>query len=319
MMRDQGRISVVSALALMMGWGVGVIGAAEPSRSEITWPGMTRAGTVLLHNGWSLRPAGWQALLGDFPVVMAVHPSEPVLAVLHAGYGEHEVMTLEAGTGKMIGRVTLTETFAGLAWSRDGARLYVGGASDGVVYRFDHDGGLLFHKARIACHVSEAKEKKKGESCIAGIVVSGDGKTLWVADAFAHVVIRVESLNEIAAAKVTALPIGKDTYPYGLAWDEERNRLYASLWNQAEVAVIDTERESRRTLEGAGAPQRAAPGAGGQGALRRQCQPQHGLGHRHQDGQDGRGDRHGDRARRPLGLHAQFAGAVARRVGAVRR
>ena len=85
----------------------GRAGATTPEGKElITWPGMTRAGTVLLPNGWSLKPAGRQAQLGDLPVQIAVHPSEPILAILHAGYGEHEVVTVDAcRRGRVIGRV----------------------------------------------------------------------------------------------------------------------------------------------------------------------------------------------------------------------
>ena len=101
---------------------------------------------MLLPNGWSLKPAGRQTRLGDFPVQMAVHPSEPVLAILHAGYGEHEVVTANTETGKIIGRVALPETFAGLAWSADGKQLYVGGGFDDRIYRFDHARGLLSNK-----------------------------------------------------------------------------------------------------------------------------------------------------------------------------
>ena len=44
------------------------------ARQDVTWPGMTQSGTVLLPNGWSLKPAGRQTTLGDFPVQIAVHP-----------------------------------------------------------------------------------------------------------------------------------------------------------------------------------------------------------------------------------------------------
>ncbi|MGZ3336842.1 MAG: hypothetical protein ACXWOV_17265, partial [Isosphaeraceae bacterium] len=98
---------------------------------------------------WSLKPAGRQTRLGDFPVQMAVHPSEPVLAILHAGYGEHEVVTASTETGKIIGRVALPETFTGLVWSADGKQLFVGGGFDDRVYRFDHAGGLLSHKTTL--------------------------------------------------------------------------------------------------------------------------------------------------------------------------
>jgi effector-binding domain-containing protein len=43
-----------------------------------------------------LRPAGKQVPLGDFPVNIALHPSGKYAAILHAGYGAHEVVTVIA-------------------------------------------------------------------------------------------------------------------------------------------------------------------------------------------------------------------------------
>src|SRR5262245_50241760 len=54
-------------------------GSAQPDKGSITWPGMTRDGSVLLPNGWSLKPAGQQARLGDLPVQMAMHPTASIL------------------------------------------------------------------------------------------------------------------------------------------------------------------------------------------------------------------------------------------------
>ena len=63
------------AMALLGAAAMATLGrvgrADEPAKPEVTWPGMTRAGTVLLPNGWSLKPAGKQTPLGDFPVFMA--------------------------------------------------------------------------------------------------------------------------------------------------------------------------------------------------------------------------------------------------------
>ncbi len=241
---DRRRFSlrILACWALMVTLSAGQGTAQEPgsaqspsgagSRHGTTWPGLTHAGTVLLPNGWSLKPAGRQIRLGDFPVQMAVHPSEPVLAILHAGYGEHEVVTANTETGKIIGRVSLPETFAGLAWSADGKQLYVGGGFDDRIYRFDHAGGLLANKTRFPHPDSEKRLKVPG-----GLVLSADGKILWVANVNGHSAARLDTTSGTVR---DLIPLEVDSYPYGLAWDEPHNRLYVSLWNHASVVVIDT-------------------------------------------------------------------------------
>jgi YVTN family beta-propeller protein len=186
-----------------------------------------------LPSGWSLRPAGRQSKLGDFPVQIAVHPSEPVLAILHAGYGEHEVVTVSSETGRIIGRVSLPATFAGLLWSADGKQLYVGGGFDDCIYRFDHAGGLLSGRKRFPLSARSEKHKVPG-----GLALSADGKTLWIACVFGQSLDRLDLATGVVGETIA---LEADSYPYGLAWDEPRHRLYASLWNRAAVAVVDTQ------------------------------------------------------------------------------
>jgi DNA-binding beta-propeller fold protein YncE len=239
--RDGGmRWGIWLALVAGLGLGSGVASADEPreGKAEVTWPGMTPSGKVLLPNGWSLKPAGRQVPVGDFPVALAEHPSEPVLAALHAGYGEHEVVTLDAASGRVLGRVALHETFAGLVWSRDGKRLFVGGGGDDVVYAFDFDaeGGLLHHKT--ALRFPDSPGQPKAHRMPAGLALSADGKTLWVANAFLHTVGRFD----VSSGRYEPdLKMGADSYPHALAWDEAKSRLYVSLWAKGEVAVIDTD------------------------------------------------------------------------------
>jgi len=89
---------------------------ARPAPAARVLPGIRTGGEVLLPNGWSLRPAGRQVPLGDFPVNMALHPGGRWLAVLHAGYGPHEVIVLdlERATPGVVSRVVLEQTFYGL-------------------------------------------------------------------------------------------------------------------------------------------------------------------------------------------------------------
>ncbi len=198
---------VLAVLALGLCCGVGTRAEDNaPERNaarEITWPGLKRDGSVLLPNGWSLDPAGKQIPLGDFPIQIAENPNEPILAVLHAGYGEHEVITLNAKDGDIIGRVSFPETFGGLVWSADGTRLFVGGGFDDVIYRFDHKDGLLSNRSTLTYHGGDVEGRpgkvdsdeplpraergaKRPQGAIAGLALSKDGKTLWAANAWAH-------------------------------------------------------------------------------------------------------------------------------------
>jgi DNA-binding beta-propeller fold protein YncE len=243
-MRGPRRLALALALALAPGTPAAL--ADDP-----TWPGMTPTGQILLPNGWRLDPAGTQVPLGDFPISMAENPKAPVLAVLHAGYGEHEVLTLDTGSDEVLARIPVPETFGGLAWSPDGSRLFVGGGFDDLIYRFDHKDGLLSNRSTIAFHGGDPGGEKPGddeplvraergsrqaEGTVAGLTLSDDGKTLWVANAFAHDLAKFDAETGKSLGEVD---LGDDTYPYAVALDEARGRAYVSLWGASRVAVVE--------------------------------------------------------------------------------
>jgi DNA-binding beta-propeller fold protein YncE len=208
---------------------------------------MTRAGAVLLPNGWSLKPAGRQVGLGDLPVQIAIHPTEPILAILHAGYGEHEIVTVDGSTSKIIARVSVPSSFAGMLWSADGKRIFAGSGFDDRIYRFDHAAGLLSNKTLFEYPDRKAfleqanpeygDKAKKFQRVPAGLALSGDGKTLYVAAVFGHSVGRFDAETGKFQDELALEP---ECYPYGLALDESKKQLYVSLWSKARVAVINT-------------------------------------------------------------------------------
>ncbi|MGE3821135.1 MAG: bifunctional YncE family protein/alkaline phosphatase family protein [Isosphaeraceae bacterium] len=226
--------SILAALLAVLAVGGSLrLATAQDVPPKPTWPGITNAGSVLLPNGWSLKPAGRQSPLGDFPVLLVFHPTEPILAALHAGYGEHEVVTVNPADGKVLGRVAVPETFSGLAWAPDGKKLYVGGGWDDVVYAFDHDGGLLSHRVSLSYPSELAGGGRRG---VAGLALADEGKTLWVANVFGHTVAKFDAKGQTVVGE---WPTGKDSYPYGVVVDPKANRVYVSLWNMAQVLVLD--------------------------------------------------------------------------------
>src|ERR1051326_3574652 len=68
------------------------------------WPGRKPDGSVLLHNQWSLRPIGHQVELADFPINIAVHPGGRFAAILHTGYGDHEILVVNLAAARIVSR-----------------------------------------------------------------------------------------------------------------------------------------------------------------------------------------------------------------------
>jgi len=235
-------------------------GAAHPEL-----PGRKPDGSVLLPNQWSLRPAGRQVELGDFPLNVAVHPGGRFAAVLHCGYSAHEIVVVDIASAAVVSRTGLRTAFYGLEFSKDGRRLFCSGAGEEVVYAFEFRQGSLTNQHPI--RLRDAKLR----GVPAGLAVDAAAKRLFVANVWGDRVSRVDLLPQPQAADIVLgtntgplalAPVaaaadfedeaatkreeaslyvaGKDDgFPYACRLDERRERLYVSLWGQAAVAVID--------------------------------------------------------------------------------
>ncbi len=230
------------------------------------WPGRQPDGSMLLPNQWSLRPAGEQIGLGDFPVNMALSPDGKFAALLHCGYGQHEIIMVDLVKGQVLGRTNVQESFYGLSFTRDGKKLFCSGASGEVIYAFDVKQGELCAAGSI--RLRPAKEL----GVPAGLAVDPGGRELYVAnlwnDRVSCVTLKTKSVHDILlvtnADPVLTLPAKPaedfDTraankraeavesaskgnpdgvFPYACALDAKHDRLYVSLWGAAAVAVVD--------------------------------------------------------------------------------
>ncbi len=238
---------------------------APPTVLHPGWPGTQPDGSVLLPNQWSLRPVGKQIELGDFPVNIAVHPGGRFAAVLHAGYGRHEIVTVDLRDERVASRTPVHETFYGLEFSPDGKQLFCSGAGDEVIHNFQFaDGQLTGHR--------EIKLRSRSETGVpSGLTMDSHAKRLFVANVWGHRITRIELgvkptvtdiLLETKAATISPAPLKPssdpdvaaaekraeaalllsgpgDAFPYACRLDEEHDRLYVSLWAQATVAVVD--------------------------------------------------------------------------------
>jgi len=201
-------------------------------------PGMQASGQVLLPTQWSLDPAGKQLKLGDFPVNIALHPKEPLAAVLHAGYGEHEIVLVDLKEYRIVSRAAIPEAFVGLAFSPDGSQLFTSGAEKEVVHQFAHrDGYLSDHR--------EIRIAKLADKFVpAGLSVSSDGRTLYVACAWGHTLalVPLQSPDKLQHVKLL-----ENDYPYTSLPAKDGQRLFVSLWGGSAVGVLNLESRAVET------------------------------------------------------------------------
>jgi YVTN family beta-propeller protein len=202
---------------------------AQAKRVARLLPGLQADGSTLLPNQWSLRPAGRQLELGDFPVNLALHPTGKWLAVLHAGYREHEIAIVDLQNNKIVSRVNPEQSFYGLCFSADGQRLFASGGEFEVVHSFDFADGYVFRHRRI--EIVAVKDK----FIPAGLVVDGTARTLYVAGPWGHAVCAC-SLTDAQGRRF--IKFDADSYPYTCLVDRSGELLYVSLWNKGAVAVV---------------------------------------------------------------------------------
>ncbi len=204
----------------------------QKTEDAVKWPGLQPNGSVLLHNQWSVHPAGRQIDLGNcFPVNAAVEPKGRYAAVLLAGYTPHEVVTVDLNTGNVPCRMPLHEAFYGLAFSSGGTALYCSGGGDDIVHRLTFLHGQLTNDTPIRAH------EQTGCAVSCGLAVDRAEHRLFVTDVFGDSVAELTLGPKPAVADISLG--GEKSYPYACCLDEKRERLYASLWAQSAVSVID--------------------------------------------------------------------------------
>jgi DNA-binding beta-propeller fold protein YncE len=202
----------------------------QPTKPLRTLPGVEPDGSIRLHNTWRLMPAGKQIELGDYPVQIVVHPTGEYLAVLHCGYGPHEIIVLDVqGTKQQIvSRTVIEQGFYGLCFNGVGDTLYVSGGDNDVVHAFAFAKGYLSQHRRL---------KVPAGSFVGGIALDSGNKQLAVAGTWGHVV-NILSTSDPQAQPVKVVMEAK-SFPYTCLFDKDRNRLYVSLWAKARIAVFD--------------------------------------------------------------------------------
>lgn len=205
---------------------------ASMSKPPRELPGVKNGGRILLPTQWSLKPAGKQVKLGDFPVNIQLHPKLPFAAILHTGYGEHEIVIVDLKEDRVLSRASVPQAFYGLVFSPSGDHLYCSGGEHELVHGFRFKDGYLNE------HQTYPIAKPTEKFVPSGISLDAKGERLFVCCAWGSA-LKIVPLAD--PTKITTIEFEKDSYPYYALPSPDGKRLYVSLWGAAGVAVVNLE------------------------------------------------------------------------------
>jgi len=185
--------------------------------------------------GWVLTPAGVQIALGDRPLSIAASPDGGTLLVGNDGQSTQSLMVVDRESGSVIQTISYPPPealFLGLLYSPDGKRAFASGGGNNKIRTYAVDSQQLTEGDPIM--LPTMRDGKKINLYPAGLAISADGNTLFVADNLDDSL----SLVDLPTRTVRATqPIGHN--PYAALLSEDGKSVYVSNWGEQSISVAD--------------------------------------------------------------------------------
>ncbi len=220
-MRSYFSIAILLAAAIL---------CSQPAPREQVGP--LPGGGFLLNSGWRLEPAGKQIPLDTFPMSTALSPDGRYLLVLNGGYNPPTIIVLESVTGREISRVHVPDAWLGLAFSKKGDRVYVGGGSRAAVFEFSFADGAL-EPTRTFTVV--APDKRTAVDFIGDVAITPDDHLIYAADLYHDSVVVI---NPQSGMLIDRVKTGRR--PYRILFHPDGKSFFVTSWTDGSVGHYDT-------------------------------------------------------------------------------
>ncbi len=199
--------------------------AAQSARA----PRPSNMRTRLPTGAW-LDTAGRAFDVGNMPLAMRLSPDGHYLVLSLSGWREQGIQVVELATGRVVQTLPQPAAFLGLTFSTDGGTLYASGGDEDAVFRYSWREGRATLVGKIV--LAEKDPKKGGTRFPAGLAVSRDGRSLYVAENLADSLAVVDLVNGRVVQRLKT-----DHYPYEVVAAPD-GKVYASAWGGDAVNVF---------------------------------------------------------------------------------
>jgi YVTN family beta-propeller protein len=178
--------------------------------------GVQHDGRILVPTGQTLTPAGTHIEVNDRPLGMAVSPDGNLLAVVTgSNFGARAIHLIEVQSRTLRQTIAIANSFVGVAFSPDGATIYVGGGPSNDVKIFKATAGVFAAAGTIPI---------SGGPQPSGLTLNADGSRLYVA---------LNQTNEVGIIDTASKAVARvktGTYPYTAVISADGRKVYVSNW-----------------------------------------------------------------------------------------
>jgi len=188
----------------------------------------------LLFSGWGVTPAGQQVPISDLPLKLVISPDKKMVVAATGGFNDTGLTLYDSEARRVSQFLPLPQVWNGLAFSKDGRRIFVSGGDSGVIHVFDYTDG----KAAPAAPVKPAPDALA--TVLGGIAVHPVTGKLYVCNEGNH---EIWVLNPDTLVRETKIGVGQ--HPHSCAMGADNKHLYVSNWGSRSLSLVDTEAERR--------------------------------------------------------------------------
>src|SRR5436309_9925038 len=196
-------------------------------------PGL-RPNANLLFNGWGVTPSGDHLPISDMALKMVIAPDKKILVAVSGGFRKTGLTLVDLAARSVAQFLPLPEARNGLAFSRDGQRIFVSGGDSGKIHVFSYADG----KASADKTLEPSPDTTR--TFLAGIGVHPVNGKVYVCNEGNH---EVWVLNAATLLLEATVPVG--LHPHSCLMGADKRHLYVSNWGSRSVSIVDTEKNRR--------------------------------------------------------------------------